>query len=219
MRVGLAVFVSGILATTLARIFAEEFKAWMPWIAERFVRKAVAGLPEDQRERFGEEWRSHLNEIPGEIGKLVVALGFVFAAWKMSSILKIEHSRGWVRDRLKRTVDVSFSVAVLFLQAPFLLAVALLIKLESPGPIFSRRLRIGLNGRQFYYYKFRTLTTADGRPRVTTIGRFLRKFSCDEVPSILNVLRGEMSIIGPHPQDPRYLLLIRLFQQPPIGWG
>jgi lipopolysaccharide/colanic/teichoic acid biosynthesis glycosyltransferase len=204
MTVGLAVFVSGILATTLARVFADEFKAWMPWVAERFVRKAVAGLPEDQRERFGEEWRSHLNEIPGEIGKLVVAFGFIFAAWKMSSILKIEHSRGWVRDGLKRTVDVSFSVAGLFLLAPLLLAFATLIKLGSPGPILSRRLRIGLNGRQFYCYKLRTQTVINGVPKVTNIGRFLRKYSCDELPELLNVLRGDMTLVGPRPGTPEF---------------
>src|ERR1035438_5164942 len=113
--VGLTVFVTGILGTALARQFADEFKAWTPWVIDRLVRKAVARLPENQRERFEEEWRSHINEIPGEIGKFVVALGFVSAARKMSLMLNTGHNRILVGDILKRAVDVTVGAAFLIL--------------------------------------------------------------------------------------------------------
>jgi hypothetical protein len=77
----------------LGKLLADEFKAWFPWIAERILQCAVRGLPENQRVRYSEEWRSHLNETPGEIGKSVCALGFLRAGWKMSRILSEEASQ------------------------------------------------------------------------------------------------------------------------------
>lgn len=201
LKISLAVFIGGILSSAVARLLAGEIEAWMPWLVERRINKAVARLPEDQRERFGEEWRSHVNEIPGQIAKVVAALGFSFAAWKMASILKIERSRGLVFDTLKRTVDVFLSVAFLLLLAPMLLIVGLSIKLGSTGPVISREMRTGLNGRQFEYYRFRT-TVVDGS-KVTALGKFLRKVSFDEFPVFINVLRGDMSLVGPTPKTPR----------------
>lgn len=82
--------VAALLAVFLAfltKLFADEFRAWLPLVTEQMTRAAVRTLPADQRERYREEWRSHLNEIPGEIGKLVATLGFFWAGWKMSGIL------------------------------------------------------------------------------------------------------------------------------------
>ena len=73
--------------TFLAKLFADEFKEWLPWITERIVQRAVRSLPENQRERFCEEWHSHLSQVPGELTKLWVAFGFIRAGWKMSKIL------------------------------------------------------------------------------------------------------------------------------------
>ena len=114
----------------------------------------------------------------------------------------------WV---IKRTFDVVATALGLGLIWPFLLVVALVIKRTSPGPVIYKQQRVGENGKLFWVYKFRTMVigadqrqTADKRaddPRVTTIGRFLRKTSLDELPNLVNVLRGEMSLVGPRPEQ------------------
>jgi exopolysaccharide biosynthesis polyprenyl glycosylphosphotransferase len=121
---------------------------------------------------------------------------------------------------LKQVIDIGGALALLLITAPLLLLVALVIKLTSPGPVLFRQQRSGLNGRPFTIFKFRTMVTdAEQRkheleamnemtgpvfkmthdPRITPIGRLLRKFSIDEFPQLLNVLRGEMSLVGPRP--------------------
>ncbi|MDP9339302.1 MAG: hypothetical protein M3P45_10585 [Acidobacteriota bacterium] len=82
-----------IVAALIAKLFNDEFKAWFPWFTERIVRCAVRSLPENQRKRDSEEWRRYLNEIPGEIGKLVSALGFCWAGWQMFRILSGQASQ------------------------------------------------------------------------------------------------------------------------------
>jgi len=116
---------------------------------------------------------------------------------------------------LKRAFDVMVSALVILIALPLWAAVAVAIKLDSPGPVFYRAQRIGRDGRPFTLYKFRTMITdADTRgpgitrcddPRITRVGRFLRRMKIDEMPQLLNVLKGEMSIIGPRPEDPRYV--------------
>jgi putative colanic acid biosysnthesis UDP-glucose lipid carrier transferase len=112
-------------------------------------------------------------------------------------------------SRRKRTFDILLSAAALLLFLPLLLTVAFLVRLETPGPALFRQRRTGLNGVIFTVLKFRTMTvTEDGGTvrqatqhdkRVTALGAVLRKFSIDELPQLLNVLRGEMSLIGPRP--------------------
>ena len=122
---------------------------------------------------------------------------------------------------VKRAMDITISILVILALLPFFLIVALLIKLTSPGPVFYKQVRVGRNGRRFFMYKFRSMyEDADSRvdellkkyqvaslalikfkhdPRVTPIGRFLRKYSIDEFPQLINVLKGEMSLVGPRP--------------------
>ncbi|MGA9389589.1 MAG: sugar transferase [Candidatus Sulfotelmatobacter sp.] len=125
---------------------------------------------------------------------------------------------------LKRALDIAGASITLFLTAPVLMLVALLIKLESPGPVLYKALRAGHKRRPFYCYKFRTMVTDADKlkeglrehnqrsgpvfkikndPRITRLGRFLRRYSLDELPQLWNVLRGEMSMVGPrpHPMD------------------
>jgi lipopolysaccharide/colanic/teichoic acid biosynthesis glycosyltransferase len=124
----------------------------------------------------------------------------------------------------KRVIDVAGSLFALLLSAPVLLIAAILIKLESRGPILYKSIRIGRGGRPFTFYKLRSmvngadqhldvlshLNETDGPvfkiardPRVTRVGRFMRTTSIDELPQLLNVLRGEMSLVGPRPPIPR----------------
>ena len=116
----------------------------------------------------------------------------------------------------KRIFDVSFSILILFITLPITLLIAFAIKLTSHGPIFFVQDRVGLNGRVFRMYKFRTMQvgsreeedthwTCDHDPRRTTIGAFLRRTNLDELPQFLNVLKGDMSIVGPRPERPFFV--------------
>lgn len=124
---------------------------------------------------------------------------------------------------VKRLFDICFSAAFLLFAAPLIGLIALLIRLDSPGPAFFRQKRIGENGRLFEMFKFRTMVQnaetlrhtvemqdENGNllhkhrddPRITSLGRFLRRYSLDELPQFINVLRGEMSVVGPRPELP-----------------
>lgn len=113
---------------------------------------------------------------------------------------------------MKRTFDLVFSILGLVLFLPFLLALIVFVKLDSPGPAFYRGLRAGRLGKPFRIFKFRTMvinaealgsaSTPEDDARITRMGRILRKIKVDELPQLLNVLRGEMSMVGPRPQVP-----------------
>jgi lipopolysaccharide/colanic/teichoic acid biosynthesis glycosyltransferase len=111
---------------------------------------------------------------------------------------------------LTRALDVLLAAALLVVTAPLLALAALAIRLESRGPVFYRQLRVGRNGQPFELWKLRTMVPGaesmgagiyvlEGDPRITRTGRLLRRFSLDELPNLVNVLRGEMSIVGPRP--------------------
>ena len=111
---------------------------------------------------------------------------------------------------IKDVFDRLFALAALLLLSPLLLLLALAIKATSAGPVLFRQLRLGLDGRPFYVYKFRSMRVhreSDGRvtqatrddPRVTPLGRFMRRTSLDELPQFINVLLGDMSVVGPRP--------------------
>lgn len=125
--------------------------------------------------------------------------------------------------RLKRVLDVTVAIIAIVLTAPIMLITAILIKLESPGPVIFKQVRVGKDGEHFYCYKFRSMyidaeqrlrelqakNEADGPvfkikrdPRVTRVGRVIRKLSIDELPQLFNVLKGEMSLVGPRPALP-----------------
>ncbi|MFX0195649.1 MAG: sugar transferase [Candidatus Hodarchaeota archaeon] len=116
---------------------------------------------------------------------------------------------------LKRVFDILFSVLGLTLSSPLLLLIAFLIKREDGGPVFYRGVRIGRSEKPFRIFKFRTMvvnaeelggpSTADDDPRITKIGRWLRKYKLDELPQLINVLRSEMSFVGPRPEVQHYV--------------
>lgn len=117
---------------------------------------------------------------------------------------------------LKRAFDMCFAFTVLLMTSPLLIVIALLIRLTSVGPILFVQERIGLNGLPFRMYKFRTMNvhpaeesdtrwTTDSDPRRTAIGSFLRKTSLDELPQFFNVLKGDMSVVGPRPERPHFV--------------
>jgi lipopolysaccharide/colanic/teichoic acid biosynthesis glycosyltransferase len=115
----------------------------------------------------------------------------------------------------KRLFDVLSSSAGLMLLLPLMLVIAVAVELDSPGGIFFRQIRVGRGGRTFDMFKFRSmrsipdhngpLITRLGDPRITRVGAFLRRTKLDELPQLINVLRGDMSLVGPRPEVPRYI--------------
>lgn len=142
------------------------------------------------------------------------------------------HRHYWV---LRRAQDIVFSLLALILLAPLALLISLAIVLDSPGDgVIFRQRRVGRDGKLFWLYKFRTMCPdaeeqlnellsqnqmdvpvfkIKGDPRITRVGRFLRKTSLDELPQLLNVLRGDMSIVGPRPALPREVELYSDYQR------
>ncbi|MGO7205161.1 sugar transferase, partial [Rhizobium ruizarguesonis] len=213
--IAVIIIVCGVLGSAFSKILADEFKAWRPNIVRRVIGIAASLLSDVDRDRYHEEWSAYLEEVPGDLGKLISASGFVFAALRMSD-------RRLVALGAKRAVDISMAVTSLVLLTPPILLAALAIKIESPGPIFFAQRRIGKDGKEFGLLKFRTMRTDAAEklaellltdpsaraewettrklkndPRITIVGRILRKTSIDELPQLVNILRGEMSVVGP----------------------
>jgi lipopolysaccharide/colanic/teichoic acid biosynthesis glycosyltransferase len=121
----------------------------------------------------------------------------------------------WNRSRGKRLFDLLLALVLLILSSPVMLAVALVVRVTSKGPIFYRQWRVGREGREFQLFKFRTMTHAPEQqgpsvtrakdPRITGAGRMLRKWKLDELPQLFNVVRGDMSFVGPRPDVSQYL--------------
>jgi lipopolysaccharide/colanic/teichoic acid biosynthesis glycosyltransferase len=133
---------------------------------------------------------------------------------------------------MKFIFDYVIAIGALLVLSPFLLTIAILVKVFSPGPVIHKRMVMGLNGKQFHAYKFRTMVTNGDEvlarypelqeelarnhklkkdPRITPIGAFLRKFSLDELPQLFNVLRREMSIVGPRMISPEEVSMYKQF--------
>ena len=117
---------------------------------------------------------------------------------------------------VKRSVDLFGAVVALILFSPVMLITAIVIKVTSPGPLIFKQERIGLKNKPFYMYKFRSMVvqedtdekkewTTKNDPRVTPVGRFIRRTSIDELPQLFNVLMGTMSLVGPRPERPQFV--------------
>ncbi|WP_064681272.1 sugar transferase [Rhizobium bangladeshense] len=192
--------VAGIIGSAFAKILADEFKAWRPNMVHRLIGIAASLLSDVDRDRYHEEWNAHVEEIPGDLGKLLSGVGFIWAAFRMSD-------RRFLTLGTKRAMDMTMALAGLVFLSPPILIVALAIKIESPGPIFFAHRRIGKDGKEFGLLKFRAVNLpSEGQPaRLTKVGRFMRLTNVDELPQLINILRGEMSVVGPRalPHDPQ----------------
>lgn len=131
-----------------------------------------------------------------------------------------------IQEGIKRIIDIVLSLTTIVIFSPVLILLIILIKLDSKGPAIFKQTRIGLKGKQFHMYKFRSMVEdaeekfehvknlnhtnpimfkAKKDPRITRIGKFIRRYSLDELPQVFNVLKGEMSLVGPRPPLPREL--------------
>jgi lipopolysaccharide/colanic/teichoic acid biosynthesis glycosyltransferase len=152
-----------------------------------------------------EKQRDTHNRLRGSSGAAELEVGF--AEGSPSSMERI----------VKRGFDIVVSLFALMFFSPIFVLVGLLVKLDSPGPVFYRGKRIGKDGKPFWMYKFRTMrdvpidtgprVTACDDPRITHLGRILRDTKLNEFPQFLNVLKGDMSLVGPRPEDPKFVAL------------
>ena len=117
---------------------------------------------------------------------------------------------------LKRIFDITLSLLGLILLLPFMLIIAILIKIDSKGSVFFKQVRVTKNGREFKIFKYRTMRVGSDKysqitvgkdDRITKIGLFLRKYKLDEIPQLINVFIGDMSLVGPRPEVPKYVAL------------
>ncbi|MCM8775340.1 MAG: sugar transferase [Candidatus Omnitrophica bacterium] len=133
--------------------------------------------------------------------------------------IKLEIITSW-RLMVKRLLDISVSTLGLIVFSPVMAVTAIAIKLDSPGPVIFRQSRVGMKGRQFFMYKFRTMHedaeaatgpvwASQNDPRVTRVGNLLRKTHLDELPQLWNVLEGTMSVVGPRPERPYFVNELR----------
>ena len=206
-------------------------------IAEQTVDEVLVALPMDKYGPVVEaivrqcEEQGIIVRLRTEMSNLHVARSYIDELQGLA-VLTIQSGPldSW-RLVVKRLIDIVVSAAVLIALAPLFIVVALLIKLESAGPVFFTQERVGYNKRRFKILKFRTmvadsdkqqealehLNEADGPvfkikndPRITRLGWFLRRFSIDELPQLLNVLKGDMSLVGPRPLPVRDVERIEL---------
>ncbi len=132
--------------------------------------------------------------------------------------IQVKRLNPW-QQLIKRTADIVFSLITLAITLPVFIILALLIKLYDKGPVIFRQERTGRNGKPFTLLKFRTMKqdaetngpmlSSPNDPRVTPVGRFMRRHKLDEIPNFINVLKGEMSVVGPRPERQYYLDLLR----------
>ena len=182
--------VCALIGTIIVALLPRELAAWQPWLTERAIDRAVRNLPGAKRERYAEEWRSYVAEIPGDIGKLFTALDLLRASRIMNpNMAPLSYLM------CKRAFDVTFAFVLLVLLSPLLLLTSLAILWDIGRPIVYRQRR-QFGERQFDILKFKTIDT-DGR--VSHVGWVLRRLSFDELPQIWNVLLGDMSMVGPRP--------------------
>ena len=141
----------------------------------------------------------------------------------MSEVIENERSNT-LYEVIKRIIDIVASFTGLILLSPLILIVSMLIKLESKGEVIFKQKRVGLNGKEFYMYKFRSMVInaeelkeqlesqnemsgpmfkIKDDPRITKVGKFIRKTSIDELPQLINVIKGDMSLVGPRPSLPK----------------
>jgi exopolysaccharide biosynthesis polyprenyl glycosylphosphotransferase len=148
------------------------------------------------------------------------AANFGAVSWQSNSASRTTIHTNQLQEVVRRALDIALALLLFVLTLPILLLAALAIKLDSPGPVFYRQERVGLNDRVFTIYKLRSMRAdaetgsppvwaAERDPRVTRVGALIRHTRIDEIPQVANVLRGDMSLIGPRPERPHFVDQLR----------
>jgi Fe-S cluster biosynthesis and repair protein YggX len=182
----------GMLVAALSRLVSDEFKAWRPWIVERLILIAERRLPAKHRKRLAEEWRSYIAEIPGDVGKVIAACGFIKAS-------------NTIRGRVSfAPLDQLFSLAALAALFPFLIMVFFSLLIEQRRwPLI--RVRRRWFGQRVTVWKFRT---HEGIARMSTFARICENLGVDDLPLLFDAFFGRVPL-------PVWPAMKRWFQSPP----
>jgi lipopolysaccharide/colanic/teichoic acid biosynthesis glycosyltransferase len=220
-------FVIGLMGTlvtaVLGDLFSEEARTRLEQLPAAVIRFAGRRLPAEVRDEWTDEWLAELAYILRGTESLPISRlvrGTRFAVGHLRSAPAIGHELGQTSQIIKRVMDVTLAGLGLLAVAPLMVAIAAAIRLSSPGPALFRQLRVGRGQSSFEMLKFRTMSANTGwltaelparsendgplfrigdDPPMTRVGRVLRRLSLDELPQLINVLRGDMSLIGPRP--------------------
>jgi lipopolysaccharide/colanic/teichoic acid biosynthesis glycosyltransferase len=205
----------------LLGVFWAEFTECLPWLAKRVLAAAARAVPASRRERDVEEWAAIMADTPGKILPFVTACGFWWGASKLR-LMRVAGARA--TNATIRTLDI-LGVLVFYVIFGWLyLLIAAAVAISMGRPVHYWQVRVGKDGRVFRFYKFRSMVGNSEQileaylannpeerarwdstqrlkhdPRITRVGRFIRKLSLDELPQFHNVLKGDMSFIGPRP--------------------
>jgi hypothetical protein len=184
----IASFLGAIFGFFCARQLVDELKAWTPWIIKRLIGLSVARLPGNRRERFEEEWKSHINDIPGDVGKIIVALGFLVAAMKIAAMDRAPQARIHLRRLLQRSFAPTIGAVGLILSLPLMLLIAVSLRLSGMASVLVRPTYPNSNEERpgIHLYRFAGNSSA--------IGRFLHKYHLNELPGLVNMTKGEIEL-------------------------
>jgi lipopolysaccharide/colanic/teichoic acid biosynthesis glycosyltransferase len=229
MRIAWA-FVIGLTSTLVTAVvgdlFSEEARTRLEQLPVAVIRFASQWLPADVRDEWTDEWLAELAYILRGTESLPISRlvrGTRFALGHLCSAPAIGRDLGRSGLTIKRAMDVTLAGLGLLAVAPLMVTIAAAIRLSSPGPALFRQLRVGRGQSSFEMLKFRTMSANTGwltaelptrsendgplfrigdDPPMTRVGRVLRRLSLDELPQLINVLRGDMSLVGPRPVRP-----------------
>lgn len=192
-------WIASIVAAALSRQLVDEFKAWAPRLTEWIIRWAARVLPSAQCERYEEEWLSHNNEIPGEIGKIAHAVGCLWAAPSMCELLSLTNMLSWLlRNRL---LSMAGSAVALVLFAPLIAGVAIFIRFRSSGPILIKKKHVDRSGKEVVFWFFHiadpppdTSSASDKYWILTPAGVTVYRLGLDILPTLFNVATGNLGL-------------------------
>ena len=195
--------IAAVAGAAVAKLLADELKEVIIWLRKRILLLAKARLPFQVRSRFSEEWDSDIDRKPGELAKLVWAVGCYTSTAEIQNIFA-SGSREISSFASQRAMSILLSqVSIVFL-APLLIFACLALWIS--GPALTTTSRVGQRGRQFRLIKFRSVEAND---KGVAVAHFLRRASLDELPQLFNVLRGDINLIGPRPRTETQLQRLR----------
>jgi lipopolysaccharide/colanic/teichoic acid biosynthesis glycosyltransferase len=241
MRIAWA-FVIGLMGTLVTAVvgdlFSEEARTRLERLPAAVIRFAGRWLPAEVRDEWTDEWLAELAYILRGTESLPITQlvrGTRFALGHLRSAPAIGRELGTAGQTIKRAIDVTLASLGLLVMAPLIVTIAAAIRLTSPGPVLFRQVRVGRGQSSFEILKFRTMAANAVRltaelparsenhgqlfkirndPRITRAGRVLRRLSLDELPQLVNVLRGDMSLVGPRPLLPSDAALLKPCHRP-----
>jgi hypothetical protein len=196
--------VAEFLLGVLGNLLAAEIGEWLPKLSLQILKCSLSKIPPELSDRLSEEWRAVLVDTPGGVSKIRCAIGFLLATPRVRHEFYLpDEPFSPIAFRIIRARDVSVSTVMLFLLAPVLFALAILIRITSMGPVLDFDIRLRNNGTPFRLYKLRT-TVAFGEPnelKLTPIGLFLKQTELYLLPNLYNVLIGDLALAGKKPKS------------------